>query len=88
MTRGWHLETKDGRWYYLDPKSGAMCTGWVFVNGKWFYLSPGSGVPVWIQNEKGEWIYGGTGRAMGSMYAGEKTPGGYTVDTSAAWIGK
>ena len=80
MTRGWHLDTKDGRWYYLDPKSGAMCTGWVFVNEKWYYLSPGSGVPVWVQNEKGEWIYGGTGRAMGSMYAGEKTPDGYTVD--------
>ena len=85
MTRGWHLDTKDGKWYYLDPKTGEMCTGWVLVNGKWYYLSTGSGVPVWVQNEKGEWIYSGTGRAMGSMYAGEKTPDGYTVDANGAW---
>ena len=35
-----------------------------------------------------QWIYGGTGRAMGSMYAGEKTPDGYTVDDNGAWTGK
>lgn len=67
------------------PVGMEMFTGWIFVNGKWYYLSPGSGLPVWVQNEKGEWIYGGTGRAMGSMYADEKTPDGYTVDASGAW---
>ena len=85
MTRGWHPDPGDGKWYYLDPKTGEMCTGWVFVNGKWYYLSCGSNVPVWMQNDKGEWVYSGTGRAMGSMYAGEKTPDGYTVDANGAW---
>ena len=85
MTRGWHPDPGDGKWYYLDPKTGEMCTGWVFVNGKWYYLSCGSNVPVWMQNDKGEWVYSGTGRAMGSMYAGEKTPDGYSVDANGAW---
>ena len=88
MMRGWHLDARDDRWYYLDPKTGEMSTGWVQVSGKWYYLSPGSTVPAWIKNEKGEWVYSGTGRAAGSMYANEKTPDGYTVDATGAWTGK
>lgn len=37
MQTGWIL-TADGRWYYLDLLSGAMRTGWNFINGKWYYL--------------------------------------------------
>ncbi|MCQ2415484.1 MAG: Ig-like domain-containing protein [Lachnospiraceae bacterium] len=88
MMRGWQLDAKDGKWYYLDPKTGEMCVGWVQVSGKWYYLSPGSTVPAWIKNEKGEWVYSGTGRAAGSMYANEKTPDGYEVDVTGAWTGK
>ena len=36
---GW---VRDGSWYYLDPETGIMQTGWVNVDGTWYLLS-GSG---------------------------------------------
>ena len=38
MQTSWHYDESDQHWYYLDPASGAMLTGWQFINGKWYYL--------------------------------------------------
>lgn len=47
MQTSWHYDESDQHWYYLDPASGAMLTGWQFINGKWYYLSKISGaVPL------------------------------------------
>ena len=47
MQTSWHYDESDRHWYYLDPASGAMLTGWQFINGKWYYLSKTSGaVPL------------------------------------------
>ena len=47
MQTSWHYDESDQHWYYLDPASGAMLTGWQFINGKWYYLSRTSGaVPL------------------------------------------
>lgn len=47
MQTSWHYDESDQHWYYLDPVSGAMLTGWQFINGKWYYLSKTSGaVPL------------------------------------------
>lgn len=47
MQTSWHYDESDQHWYYLDPASGAMITGWQFINGKWYYLSKTSGaVPL------------------------------------------
>ena len=47
MKKGWYYDESDQHWYYLDPASGAMLTGWQFINGKWYYLSKISGaVPL------------------------------------------
>ena len=47
MQTSWHYDESDQHWYYLDPASGAMLTGWQFINGKWYYLSKTSGaVPL------------------------------------------
>ena len=47
MQTRWHYDESDQHWYYLDPASGAMLTGWQFINGKWYYLSKISGaVPL------------------------------------------
>lgn len=47
MQTSWHCDESDQHWYYLDPASGAMLTGWQFINGKWYYLSKTSGaVPL------------------------------------------
>ncbi|MDO4938667.1 MAG: Calx-beta domain-containing protein [Lachnospiraceae bacterium] len=86
MIKGWHLDRQDGKWYYLDPEDGSMRTGWIEDKGKWYYLFTGSGNHTWIQDEKGIWIYKGSGRSLGSMYVSEKTPDGYEVDANGAWI--
>ena len=47
MQIGWYYDESGHCWYYLDPVSGAMLTGWQFINGKWYYLSKTSGaVPL------------------------------------------
>ena len=47
MQTSWHYDESGQHWYYLDPASGAMLTGWQFINGKWYYLSKTSGaVPL------------------------------------------
>jgi len=34
-----------GRWYYLNPRSGAMMTGWVQVENRWYYMNPQGTLP-------------------------------------------
>ncbi len=41
MVTGWH--TRDGKWYYFTPGSGAMAYGWQNVEGKWYYLDQSLG---------------------------------------------
>ncbi|MEO2477062.1 N-acetylmuramoyl-L-alanine amidase family protein, partial [Eggerthella lenta] len=37
MQTGWL--SKGGSWYWLDPDSGAMATGWAkATDGKWYYF--------------------------------------------------
>lgn len=73
MKTGWHLDT-DGRWYFLNPISdgtkGRMMTGWHWIDGRCYYLEERTG----------------RGHPLGAMYAGERTPDGYEVDRSGAWI--
>lgn len=86
MTTGWHKDAKDGRWYYLNPVSGDMATGWKLIDGKWYYLETvGGGTYVYDEvNQK--WNYtGGSGHPLGSMYQNETTPDGYRVDANGVW---
>ncbi|MBR6615878.1 MAG: peptidase A26, partial [Lachnospiraceae bacterium] len=76
-------------WFRFDV-NGVMCTGWYQEeDGGWYYLHEeedgrqGHMYTGWHEiNEK--WYYFGTD---GRMYYNTKTPDGYTVDTSGAWIG-
>ena len=62
MVTGWRLDPQDGYWYYLDPETGAMMTGWVTIDGKQYYLNPEVSEPTWKQDENGKWHWTGTGR--------------------------
>jgi glucan-binding YG repeat protein len=86
MQTGWHYDKEDGHWYYLNP-DGAMQTGWQLIDGKWYYLTPSNSGPTWSYDETEKtWVYTNSqGRPLGSMYQGEKTPDGYTVDENGAW---
>ena len=41
MATGWILDK--GKWYYLNPQTGAMHEGWLFWQNDWYYLTRGSG---------------------------------------------
>jgi glucan-binding YG repeat protein len=84
LKKGWHHDPQDGFWYYLDLTTGAMFTGWHNINEKWYYFNPYTPQWTWEKHSDGEWYYKGiTGsRPLGSMYADETTPDGYTVNAN------
>nr|BCL40435.1 choline-binding protein F [Streptococcus oralis subsp. tigurinus]BCR36963.1 choline-binding protein F [Streptococcus oralis]BCR37002.1 choline-binding protein F [Streptococcus oralis] len=50
-------EIKAAPWYYLDPKTGIMQTGWKQLGNKWYYLrSSGTMATGWYQ-EGSTWYY-------------------------------
>ena len=50
-------ELKAAPWYYLDPETGIMQTGWKQLGNKWYYLrSSGTMATGWYQ-EGSTWYY-------------------------------
>ncbi len=88
LKKGWHLDPQDGRWYYLDLTSGAMLTGWNMIGGEWYYLNPYTPQWTWEMRSDGEWYFKNieNSKPLGSMYANEKTPDGYMVDSNGRYI--
>ena len=84
MLRKWSLDHSDRHWYYLDPVSGKMLTGWQYINNKWYYLTPSAAQPSGIMGpETNKWV---RPHPYGSMYMNEYTPDGYFVGADGAWI--
>lgn len=76
-------------WYYLDPNSGHMVTGWNLIDGKWYYFNEGSSNSNWsIDEASGIWVATSSdnARPYGSMYINEVTPDGNKVDENGALI--
>ena len=89
MKTGWHCDEADKHWYYLDPATGIMQSGWQEIGGKWYYFAPTTSQATYEYDAVNEsWFYkaNSTVRPMGSMYQNETTPDGYRVDANGAWI--
>ena len=89
MEKGLFYEPDDGKYYYLDPQTGVMQTGWIKINDKYYYFAEtATGLSSWFWNTAlGRWAYNAmNGRPVGSMYVNEVTPDGYRVDASGAWV--
>lgn len=88
MKTGWHYDRDDSRWYYLDPVTGKMATGWVQIGEKWYYFAPYNEGNTWAYNEAAEkWFYlDNKRRPFGSLYQNETTPDHYRVDGDGAWV--
>ena len=86
LVTGWHLDKQDGRWYYLNS-NGEMVTGWQNIGGKWYYFNTNTPEKTYEWDAAAfKWNYlNNSARPYGSMYAGEKTPDGYSVDANGAW---
>ncbi|HGK8585530.1 TPA: N-acetylmuramoyl-L-alanine amidase family protein [Streptococcus pneumoniae] len=71
-----------GHHYYLE-ESGAMKQGWHKKANDWyFYKTDGSRAVGWIK-DKDKWYFL---KENGQLLVNGKTPEGYTVDSSGAWL--
>ena len=71
-----------GHHYYLE-ESGAMKQGWLKKTNDWyFYKEDGSRAVGWIK-DKDKWYFL---KENGQLLVNGKTPEGYTVDSSGAWL--
>ena len=86
LTTGWLLNKQDNRWYYLN-QNGEMLTGWQNIGGKWYYFNTYAPENAYVWDADAfKWNYlNNSQRPYGSMYAGEKTPDGYSVDANGVW---
>ena len=86
LTTGWLLNNQDNRWYYLD-QNGEMLLGWQNIGGKWYYFNTYASQDTYVWDAGAfKWSYANNNaRPYGSMYAGEKTPDGYSVDANGVW---
>ena len=87
MIKGWHHDANDGRWYYLNPSSGAMHTNWTKVGNDFYYFNPTAPAQTWFyDNNTNRWNFGNIdSRPLGSMYQNENTPDGYYVHENGVW---
>ncbi|HGQ3790150.1 TPA: N-acetylmuramoyl-L-alanine amidase family protein [Streptococcus pneumoniae] len=80
MEIGW-IQDKE-QWYYLDV-DGSMKQGWLKKANDWyFYKTDGSRAIGWIK-DKDKWYFL---KENGQLLVNGKTPEGYTVDSSGAWL--
>ncbi len=86
METGWVLDPDDNHWYYIDPKTGALATGWRAISGFDYYFNEFSGGEFgssgWKYDEESKkWKYEfSTALPLGAMLRGCITPDGSTVD--------
>lgn len=87
MVKGWHHDSQDGKWYYLNPNNGSMHTDWLKDGNEFYYLNPVATGQTWFYDSNtNRWNFGNVNsRPYGSMYQNETTPDGYHVNESGAW---
>ncbi len=65
----------------MDPNTGVMQTGWIYIDDGWYFLNPNDGGSAatggWVQSNS-DWYYLG---ADGKMLIDTTTPDGYYVDS-------
>ena len=75
LVGGWVLDASSGRpyWYYLDPETKVMRTGWLANGGSWYYLHPNGVMGTGWVEVNGSWYYL---RDSGAMAVGWINDGG------------
>ena len=82
----WNHESMDDKWYFFDPATTKMLTGWQKIDGKWYCFTPKNDFPTYDGDNSRGWKFVRNGRPYGSMYQSERTPDGYLVDENGVLI--
>ena len=84
---GWVRDSVYGGpyWYYLDPATKVMKTGWLADGGSWYYLMGSGAMAIGWVNDGGSWYYL---NASGKMATGWVKDGGtwYYLSPSGAMV--
>ena len=84
VTGGW-MQNANG-WWWCNPDRTYPANTWKEINGLWYYFDQNGYCLMnsWIQSkESGLWYYCGE---TGAMWTSRRTPDGYYVDSTGAWI--
>ncbi|MGI5957972.1 MAG: N-acetylmuramoyl-L-alanine amidase family protein [Massiliimalia sp.] len=73
----------DGKTYLFDS-NGRMQYRWHYTGGSWYFFGSNGVMVTGWQKIDGNWY---CFDSFGRMYAGEKAPGGYTMEEDGAWNG-
>ena len=86
--RGWYYEDQDGKWYFLNPVTSEMMTGWQYIDHKRYYFAPSNEGQTYFGDNVNGWYFDPTRniRPFGSMYRDEETPDGHRVDGNGARV--
>ena len=75
------------RWYYLDPDTALLTTGWKVIDKKYYYFAT---VPIEadmvFDKVSGTFISNGYDKLLGQMYADEYTPEGRYVNKNGEMV--
>ena len=70
-------------WWFENPDRSYPANTWKMINGKWYYFNKSGYMKTgWVQTN-GIWYYLG---ADGAMLSNTRTPDGYYVNQSGAWV--
>lgn len=70
-TTGWIYV--NGYYYYLDPSTGAMVTGWIQLNNIWYYLGADGAMYTGTHTINGsEYTFNSDGSVVTSAWVGNK----------------
>ena len=87
LVSGWVRDSVYGGpyWYYLDPATKVMKTGWLADGGSWYYLMGSGAMAIGWVNDGGSWYYL---NASGKMATGWVKDGGtwYYLSPSGAMV--
>lgn len=77
-------QSADGRWWWRNADGSYPASAWMEINGQWYYfLADGYMATGWIELNGISYCLDPN---SGAMYANTRTPDGYWVDGSGAWI--
>lgn len=79
----------DNKWYYFNPQTGYMKTGWINDNGTWYYSDASGAMKTGWINDNGTWYYSDSSGAMKTGWINDNSTWYYS-DASGAmktgWI--
>lgn len=83
-TGSWERAADGIRWWWKNPDGSYPAAAWLETDGNWYYFDKQGYMQTgWIEIH-GVFYYLDTG--TGAMYASRRTPDGFWVDESGAWV--